>query len=357
MRFVWIGILLVCQLVAAPVETFYGTLEVEEPVLLELIASPPMQRLKQLYQYGIARYLKHPEEYNRYDHSLGVFAILRLKGASLEEQIAGLLHDVSHTVFSHVGDYLFEMHLAKDSYQDSIHEWYLTHYGIGQILEKHGFSIQGVLPKTGIFSLLEQDLPDLCADRIDYNLQGAFYQGFLTKEEILEWLQEAFFDGQKWVAKRADLTRKMADFALFMTQDCWGSADNYFTSQWLCAALRRGLEIDLLTMDEIHGGTDDVVWHKLQEANDPIICQEMARIAKVDQHYRLDSDAPDFRLPMKFRGIDPWLQVGEQTIRLSEWDSGYVQAYQQVKKKMKEGWPIKEIYREAEEQDRLKPAG
>src|SRR5207245_2399122 len=149
--------------------------------------------LKELHQYGVSYYITHPEEYNRYDHSVGVFAILRLKGASIEEQVAGLLHDVSHTVFSHVGDFIFARSVEKECYQDNIHEWFLNKYGIKEILEKYGFSVSQICHKSGNFLALEQDLPNLCADRIDYNLQGAYYQGFLNKAEIAQILQDLQF--------------------------------------------------------------------------------------------------------------------------------------------------------------------
>ena len=34
--------------------------------------------------------------------------LIKKLGGSVEEQIAGLLHDVSHTAFSHVIDYVFD---------------------------------------------------------------------------------------------------------------------------------------------------------------------------------------------------------------------------------------------------------
>jgi hypothetical protein len=63
-------------------------IEVEEPLIVELIDSPSFQRLKLLHQYGISYYISHSEEYNRYDHSLGVFTILREKGASRNNFLA-----------------------------------------------------------------------------------------------------------------------------------------------------------------------------------------------------------------------------------------------------------------------------
>lgn len=106
-KFIALFLFVTSILLSETVETFYGPVEVKEPVLLELIQSPAMQRLKHVNQYGVAFFTTHREEYTRYDHSLGVFAILRKNNASLEEQISGLLHDISHTVFSHTGDWIF----------------------------------------------------------------------------------------------------------------------------------------------------------------------------------------------------------------------------------------------------------
>ena len=43
----------------------------------------------------------------RYEHSVGVMLLARRVGGGLREQVAALLHDVSHTAFSHVIDHVF----------------------------------------------------------------------------------------------------------------------------------------------------------------------------------------------------------------------------------------------------------
>ena len=43
----------------------------------------------------------------RLEHSLGVYLLLTRLGAGRRERVAGLLHDVSHTAFSHAVDFLF----------------------------------------------------------------------------------------------------------------------------------------------------------------------------------------------------------------------------------------------------------
>ena len=41
-------------LCARQIDTFYGPIEVQENVLLELMDSPVFQRLKNIHQYGVA---------------------------------------------------------------------------------------------------------------------------------------------------------------------------------------------------------------------------------------------------------------------------------------------------------------
>ncbi|MFP9052094.1 HD domain-containing protein, partial [Enterococcus faecalis] len=77
-------------------------------VLEELIKSAPVQRLKGIYQGGASFLVNRKWNVTRYEHSIGVMLLIKKLGGTIEEQIAGLLHDVSHTAFSHVVDVVFE---------------------------------------------------------------------------------------------------------------------------------------------------------------------------------------------------------------------------------------------------------
>ncbi len=305
-----------------------------EPVLVELIESPAFERLKYVHQYGVSYYTTHKEEYTRYKHSLGVFAILRMKGASLEEQIAGLLHDVSHTVFSHVGDWIFQKIGSEKDYQNDIHEEFLEKYGLGAILKKYNLSSKDVLPLEELFPMLEQKKPNLCADRIDYNIQGAYYQGQLSLEEGRELLNDLEFHEGKWVvSSRKDLALKIARFALFMSEDCWGSRINHMTSTWLSEAILRALDLKKLKLEDIHFGVDDAIWTLLIESEDRGI-QELMKKVLNPSNYSLPSGT---FAPAKFSGIDPWIKDKNTLVRLTELDSDYCQEYEALKARMQKG--------------------
>lgn len=84
----------------------YGPSSIEDSGILELIDCPTFQRLKGVRQAGPSALAFRFKDVTRFEHSLGVFLLLRRLGADPREQIAGLLHDISHTAFSHAVDFI-----------------------------------------------------------------------------------------------------------------------------------------------------------------------------------------------------------------------------------------------------------
>ena len=334
--------LITLNLTGKPIETFYGTIEVEEEVLLQLIESDEFQRLKEVHQYGVAYYTTHREEFTRYAHSLGVFHLLRANQRPLKEQIAGLLHDVSHTVFSHVGDWVFHKEHCDIDYQNSIHEAFLEKTTLSKILKEHGINPEEVLPTQKNAPALEQPRPNPSADRIDYSLQGAYYQNFLTKNEVLELFNDFHYLDDRWLTSKVDLTTKMIEFTLFMTEDSFGSPRNYYASRWLADAIIKALELGLITLDEFHLGTDKLVWDKLLSSNDPVILSRMDQVFHADNFFKLVApNEGDVCLHTKFWGFDPWIIKDNKIVRLTSINDILSSEYQSVKDRISRGFSIK----------------
>ncbi len=164
-------------------DRIYGEMEVAEPVLVELIGAPSLQRLKGIDQAGFLEPHFPGTAHTRYEHSVGVMLLLKRYQAEIAEQIAGLLHDVSHSAFSHCADYVMDNGTqATQSHQDDLHEQYVKKSELPAILEKHGFNVDYILDDSN-FPLKETELPDLCADRIDYSLRTAVVFGDLEDAE------------------------------------------------------------------------------------------------------------------------------------------------------------------------------
>lgn len=314
---------------AETVQTFYGPIEVEEPVLLELIESKAMQRLKHLRQYGHFYYVFNSAEYSRYDHCLGVWAILRLHGCSLKEQIAGLLHDISHTTFSHTSDWMFKRIHAEEGYADYIHVDFLQRYGIAEILQKYGMEAKEFAVSSSVFPALEQSCPHLCADRIDYNVQGAYHEGIISQEEARDLIDSLQFLDGKWVCSSPELMKKVCMCSLMLNKTLWSGVPQYVSHQGLAKALHRGIEIGLLSLDDLYFGYDDTVWQALKHSSDPIIESCFLEIECPEQYYLLSLVPTEIgeSIYLKFRGIDPWIVMGDSLIKLTEYDPEYGAAF------------------------------
>lgn len=150
-------------------DNVYGEEEINEEVLIELINSPSLQRLKDISQFGMPREYYYIDGFSRYEHSIGVLILLRRLGASIEEQIAGLLHDASHTAFSHVVDWVVG-DPTKEDFQDNNHLKFIEKSELKSILLKYNINYSKIA-RIEEFNLLEQEAPKVCADRIDYTLR------------------------------------------------------------------------------------------------------------------------------------------------------------------------------------------
>lgn len=327
------------------IETIYGTYHVTEPVLLDLIDSSAMQRLKKVHQFGVYYFIENgkPKEYTRYTHCLGVWALLKKYGASLEEQMAGLLHDASHTVFSHVGDYLFKQKEfnADSSYQDDIHAWYLQQQKVDVLLAKYGYTLEQVLPKKNPYLGLDQDLPNICADRLEYNLYEGVLDAMLDANDVQTILDDLKFEQGRWFFSSIEVAKKFAEVPLHLTAHHWGSAENFLLYSWAAKALKRAVELKIISFEDIHFSEDEIIWKKLTQSDDAIIKENLVKMNKrTDLFSVARKDTCDYLVKVKFRGINPWIKQGDSFKRLTELDGDFSQRFEKVKAQLTHGWSV-----------------
>ncbi|HEX2978550.1 MAG TPA: HD domain-containing protein [Candidatus Babeliales bacterium] len=325
-------------------ETLYGETIIQEPVLIELIQSQAFVRLKNIRQYGVLCHARNEPEYTRWQHSLGVFFLTRKYGAPLSEQIAALLHDVSHTVFSHVGDIFYnsDYRTGKKSYQDEIHEQYLKESGIDALLHNYGFAEACSECSKNNQRCFDQPLPGLCADRIEYNLTGAYIDRMITQDELCAIISHLHFENDEWFFDDVDYAKKFGLISLKLSESRWGSTWSAFIDYCAAQALKRACILGIITKNEIQFSSDDIVWEKLKQNSDEELIKWLSFVECPNQSYCVCSDGKsDFFVCGKFSGTDPFVLTENRIRRLSEIDSNYKTEYERVKKLVRSGAHIK----------------
>jgi len=320
----------------------YGQVKITEPVLIELIKSPALQRLKKIEQHGtwqLHKTYKQSYHFSRYTHSVGVMLLLRRFNASLEEQMHGLLHDISHTVFSHVADFLFGDDPGQHDYQDNRLDKAFKLQGINKILEKYGFSPSHILDEKK-FPLAESPLPNLCADRIDYTLADPWAKVFYTVEpkKILNNLivhkNQFVFNSKRWAKEFAVLYEKH-------NQKNWCNPRQIAIFTLSAQMLREALDKKIIKKQELYQ-TDDYILQKLAKTKNSLIAKRLKQIKNLDIKI-VPKEEANFWSTSKARVVDPYFLKNGKLIRLSNVDPVYKKRVTTWAKKIKKGFYIKII--------------
>ncbi|ANX14265.1 hypothetical protein ABE41_019805 [Fictibacillus arsenicus] len=317
-------------------DAIYGEYEVEA-VLQDLIQSKPVQRLKGIHQGGASYLVNSKWNVTRYEHSVGVMLLIRRLGGSIEEQIAGLLHDVSHTAFSHVIDFVLEK--ESEDFHEEIFEEILLQSEVPQILKKHGYSIDMIF--KGDFPLLEQPLPLLCADRIDYTLRDLYRYNYITKDEVEAFLPSLYVKDDVICIKGKQHAEWFVQTYYKEVQDFFMDPLNVYGYDKLIKLLKQALGAKVITKDDFLL-TDEEVLEKIRQSGEYELNRRYEEIIKP---VNLQENEKEYEIHLKGkpRLIDPTVIDSNGIAAASEISSAVKEMNERAKEKALKGSYIKVI--------------
>jgi len=171
-------------------DPIHGYVYINDYIIDQLIDTMEMQRLRRIKQLGTSSTTFHGAEHSRFNHSLGVYEIVRriideifVGREEWDDQdrllalCAGLLHDVGHGPFSHSFERVFAV-----NHEEFTQAIILGDTEINAVLrlvaEDFPNQVADVIQKTSekklVISLISSQVD---ADRMDYLLRDAYYTG------------------------------------------------------------------------------------------------------------------------------------------------------------------------------------
>jgi len=299
----------------------YGKVKINPPAIVELIKSSPMQRLKKIAQLGLPKkYYFESKYFSRFEHSVGTMLLLKLLNASEKEQIAGLLHDVSHTAFSHVIDYLVGS-TKKENFQDRQHKRFIKSKELSSILKKYGYNPEEIFNYKN-FGLLERDLPDACADRIDYTLRE------LPKNQRKEIVKHLSTSDGKIIFTNRRVAHQFALLYIDRNVNNWASFEAVSRYRIFSGLLRYALNKKYINFKDLWE-YDEFVLKKLKKSKD----ERIYLVLKILQNKSLKNLPLEERsIHKKFRRIDPLFIENGKVFRLSDVDKKFAKELIKIKK-------------------------
>ena len=289
----------------------YGESAIDDPGALAILDCPTFRRLEGIKQAGPSAVAFPFKTVTRFEHSLGVYLLLGRLGAGRRERVAGLLHDVSHTAFSHAVDFLFAS--DEQDHHERLKPEFLDRPDLAAAIGRMGFAPADFYDDA-IYPLLERPLPWLCADRLDYFFRDGLACGVMAPEVVAGLLGELVVVGETIAFADRAAAREAADLFAVMNRDWWASPTEAYIYNEFADALREGFragalgESDLLA-DDAH------VWRRLEVSGNPRIAAALDHI----RHFRPERvNGYDPRVVPKVRWLDPPVCDGSGWRRLSE---------------------------------------
>ncbi|KAJ5549168.1 hypothetical protein N7513_006402 [Penicillium frequentans] len=307
-------------------DRIYGEHIITEPVLAELLQSPELFRLKGVCQHGVTALLGLGPKVTRFEHSVGAFLLVRRVGATVLEQIAALLHDISHTSLSHVVDFALSKP-GEGSYHEVHKHRYLKRTNLAKILTHYDLGYVEAFDED-LFPLVEKAAPQLCADRLDYSLRDAVAFKKLSLEKAqkvyktLKAHPSATSPSRLLVLDDPQLALSLSRSYLATDRDVWSNrahADMYKRTGRIIRDLAASGPVD---DDALWSLSDEDFWALLRRNATPEILAEMDRLETEGL-----PDEKNLRLPAaaKIRTIDPDVCQGMEkeplplSVVLPEW--------------------------------------
>lgn len=285
------------------IDKIYGEFELSG-VIKELINTKVFQRLKNIHQGGAIFLFNSEINQTRFDHSIGVMLLIKKMGGKIEEQIAGLIHDISHTAFSHLVDYVLE--LEEEDYHEKRYEEVLKDEELDAVLKKNGFEWSQFL-EIEQFQILEYPLPNLCADRIDYTLRDLFQIGELSNNEINWFLEGLQIFENRIVLKSEEYGKWFKEKYSFLVNDYFGAKENLEANIIMTKIIKKCMEEGIIREKDFH--FDD--FYMIEKMKGKINLAKRIRELK-------EKGIKFGELKMKDRTVNPEILVKNQVLKLSE---------------------------------------
>mgnify|MGYP001582364551 CR=1 FL=1 len=103
----------------------------------------------------------------------------------------------------------------------------------------------------------------------------------------------------------------------------WGSFQSRVRFYIFSNTLKRALKLNLISLDLIHNGTDELILKNLELSKDPYISKRLKLLKNNLEVIPSKSNNGGIYLPKKFRYVDPGILVGGEVIPLSLASSNY----------------------------------
>ena len=236
-----------------------------------------MKRLKKVgYFCGMDYGSKEVYDFNylisRYDHSLSTALLTWRFTNNKKETIAALFHDISTPCFSHVIDYMNKDYETQESTEEKTEIILRSSKKLKDLLKDDNLKINDITDFKS-FTIVDNNRPKLCADRIDgIILTSLGWTKMLTMEEIPNIInnievQKNENNELELGLKNIEVARLLCELNKKIDELCHSNEDNYMM-ELLAEITKYAIDKEYIDYENLYKYTEEKVFKILNSIDD-----------------------------------------------------------------------------------------
>jgi len=278
--------------------------------LIKYLDSPSLLRLKKVgyfcgMDYASKDVYNFSEYISRYDHSLSVALLTYKLTKDKCATLAGLFHDIATPCFSHVIDYMngdFEKQESTEEYTEHIlsNDTYLK-----ECLKQDNIDVYDIIHFKK-HSIVDNDRPKLCADRIDgVILTGIGWTKNINKEDIEKIVNDITISKNEYNEneisfKSIDVATKVVQVSESIDVYCHSKEDNYMM-QLLAKITKIAIDENYISYEDLYSYNEEELFNLFKEKK----VDELSKLLHNFKNITIQ-DIPNIELSnVKIRNLNP----------------------------------------------------
>lgn len=256
------------------------------------LTMPSLKRLQKVcyfcgMDYASKDIYQFQEKVTRYDHSLTVALLTWRYTKDKKATLAGLFHDIATPCFSHVIDYMnkdYETQESTEEYTESIlqKDSHLKEY-----LKQDNIAIEEVTNFKN-YSIVDNDRPKLCTDRLDgVILTGLYWTKTISIEEIEKVVKDIqIFVNEEGKEEIGFTSKEIGKLVLKTSEEidiyCHSNEDNYMM-ELLASIAREAIKNKIISYDDLYILNEEQLMNKLENCQNKKINEKLTKFKTIQK--------------------------------------------------------------------------
>ncbi len=246
------------------------------------------------------------EPYTRLEHSVGVAALIYHFTRDEIQALAGLFHDISTPVFSHVVDFMKGDHMVQETTESPTASFIHNDPVIMDILARRHIPLD-LVADYHRYPIADNESPKLSCDRLEYTLGNMVNYGFADCDTAVLFIENLEVGADETGTPEllfadAETALSFAELALKCGKIYSGEEDRY-AMETLALLLKQDVRMDILKETDLFT-TEDLVISKLENS---VLNEDWHRFCSL---YKITEGTPEdgLNINAKRRYIDPLIK-------------------------------------------------